>query len=1135
VSDRSALESKAAEPAEAEAAPGRPGGAPADRAESPQAGYAGRARDTQLEHKAILANASIGIAFTRDRRFTLCNPKFAEMLGWRADELIGQLGEIVYPSRDSYEAMGAIAVPVLAAGRQLDVEWEVRRRDGSTFLARVIAKAVSATDTQKGTVWILEDITVRKRHADEVARLLREQEAILDTALIGIIFVRDRRIVRCNRRMEEMYGYAPGELNGKPTSITYAADADHAEAEKAYAQMSRGQPHTHVMQARRKDGSVFWERSTGRAVDPGNPARGSVWLLEDITEQKRAEEELQRVLAEQKALADNVVVGIGYVRDRKTLRCNRRYEEMFGYEPGELAGCSTRQFFFTDEAFEARAQAYAEMNAGGTAVTEHWLRRKDGSGFWCRTSGRALEPGAPDKGSVWLCEDITERKRADAEVQRMVREQDLILDNATVGIAFVRNHVIQRCNRYLEEMLGAAPGGLIGKDSTAIYATEAEWRSNSEGAYEQTAPGGTRDMECRFKRADGSTFLGRTRGRRIDAGDSEQEWIWSLEDVTLEREAEARVQRALMEQELILVNATVGIAFLRQRVFQRVNPRMEEMFGYSAGELVGNTTEQLFDDAEQYRQIGERMNAQLATGAAYIAEREQRRKDGSRFWCKIVVKAIDPRNPFEGTIAIYEDVTADRAVRDSLVASRDEAVATRDELERAVAERTAELREANARLQAEIGDRRQAETRAQHLADHDALTGLPNRRLLEDRLTQALASSQRNRKQTAVMFVDLDRFKNINDSLGHAAGDLVLKECAERLVKQLRVVDTICRMGGDEFVVVLPEIRRAADAANVAAKILETVSLPFKVEERELQITPSVGIAVFPDDGRDAESLIRNADAAMYHAKETGRANYQFFTEQMNQAASRRLALEGDLRQAVLKGEMRAWYQPVVAAADGKVMSHEALLRWQHPTRGVIEPSEFIQLADDTGLIQRLGEWLLGEACRWTGFIGAERGLPVSINLSARQFHDPRLAEIVARALKESGLPPKLLEFEVPEPVVMQNTDVALTVLKKLKDLGVAVAIDGFGAAYSSLVGLRQLPVSKLKIDRTLVAEVHRDGRPVVAGIVGLAHALELKVTAIGVESEAQREALKACGCDYLQGFLTGKPADAETAAKDYV
>jgi len=1126
MSDRGALENPAREA-------GFAGDPPADRAESPPAGYAGRPRDAQLEYKAILANASIGIAFTRDRKFTLCNPKFAEMLGWKAEDLIGQSGDVIYPSRESYEAMGAIARPALGAGRQLDVEWEVRRRDGSTFLARMIAKALSAADTQKGTVWILEDITQRKRHADEAARLLREQEAILDTASIGIVFVRDRRIVRCNRRTEEMYGYGAGELNGKPASITYAGDADHAVADKAYAEIARGQAHTQVLQAKRRDGTLFWERATGRPVDASDVSRGSVWLLEDITEQKRAEEELQRVLTEQQALANNVVVGISYVRDRKTLRCNRRFEEMFGFEPGEALGASTRQNYFTEEDFLSMRSAYAELDAGRTSTSEHWLRRKDGSGFWCRQSGRAIEPGRPERGYVWLFEDITERKRADSELQRVLREQELILDNATVGIAFVRNHVLQRCNRFLENMVGASPGALLGQNSSVLFASEQEWRKATGAAYERTEPGGTFDMECYYKRADGSAFLGRTRGRRIDPGGGDQEWIWSLEDVTTEREAEARIGRALIEQELILANATVGIAFVRQRVFQRCNPRFEEMFGYDTGEAIGKDTEIIFVSRDEYRSAGERMYARVATGETYIDEREVRRKDDSHFWCKVVIKAVNPKRPEEGTIVIYEDITAERAARASLVASRDAAEASRELLERAVAERTVELQAANARLQAEIADRRQAESRAQHLADHDALTGLPNRRLLEDRLTQALASSQRHRRQTAVMFVDLDRFKNINDSLGHAAGDLVLKEVAERLVKQLRVVDTTCRIGGDEFVVVLPEIKRAADAAGVAAKIIETVAQPYAVEEREIHITPSIGISVFPDDGRDAESLIRNADAAMYHAKETGRANYQFFTEQMNQAASRRLALESDLRQAVLKGEMRAWYQPVAEAASGRIAAHEALLRWQHPSRGVIEPAEFIHIAEDTGLIQRMGEWLLVEACRATALAGAERGLPVSVNLSARQFHDPKLAETVARALKESGLPPQLLELEVAEPTVMQNTDVALSVLRKLRALGVGVAIDGFGAAYSSLVGLRQLPVGKLKIDRSLVAEVQKDGKGIIAGIVGLAHALELKVTAVGVESAAQREALKDCGCDYLQGFLIGGPAAPEPAPKD--
>jgi diguanylate cyclase (GGDEF)-like protein/PAS domain S-box-containing protein len=984
-------------------------------AASPPAEYAGRPRDTLLEYKAILANASIGIAFTSDRRFTLCNPKFAELFGWKPDELIGQPGDVVYPSRESYEAMGAIAIPVLSAGRQLDVDWEVRRRDDSTFLARMIAKAVNPAETQQGTVWIVEDITQRKRQADDVARLLREQEAILNTAPVGICFVRDRRIVRATRRFEQMHGYGPGELDGQPTLVTYADEAAYRAVGEGYGRLRSGEAYSAETLTRRKDGSTYWSRVTGRAVDPSDPGLGSVWMDEDVSERKRAEEDLQRVLAEQQVILDNAVIGIAFVRDRAVVRCNPRFEELFGYERGEANGMSTRQYYFTDEDYVDGGRFVERLNAGETVDFEQWLRRKDGSGFWCRRSGRAIEPGNRARGHVWMFEDITARKSADGEIRRLAEEQRLILDNATVGISFARNRLLQRCN-----------------------------------------------------------------------------------------------------------------------------PRFEQMFGYEPGELIGKPSGPLFGSGEEYEAAIGEMYTALAAGNTYVAERRLRRKDGSEFWCKVVSKAIDPAHPEEGAIGIYEDITAERAVRESLEASRDAAEASRELLERAVAERTAELQAANERLQAEIADRRQAESRAQHLADHDPLTGLPNRRLLEDRLTQSLAASQRNGKQTAVMFVDLDRFKAINDSLGHAAGDKVLKEVAERLVGQLREVDTICRIGGDEFVVVLPEIKRASDAANVAAKILEAVAQPFLVDERELNFTSSIGISVFPDDGRDAESLIRNADAAMYHAKETGRANYQFFTEQMNLAASKRLALEADLRKAVLAGELRIWVQPVQEAASGRVVSHEALLRWQHPARGLVEPAEFLALAEDTGLIQRMGEWLLAEACRWavalgaggTAAIGGEGGLPVSVNLSARQFHDPKLAENVARTLKEAGLAPGLLELEVAEGAIMQNVDASLAALRRLRELGVAVAIDGFGAAYSSLVGLHQLPVGKLKIDRALVAESAGRGKSIIAGIAGLAHALELKVTAVGVESEAQREALKACGCDYLQGFLTGRPVDTETAAK---
>jgi EAL domain-containing protein (putative c-di-GMP-specific phosphodiesterase class I) len=309
------------------------------------------------------------------------------------------------------------------------------------------------------------------------------------------------------------------------------------------------------------------------------------------------------------------------------------------------------------------------------------------------------------------------------------------------------------------------------------------------------------------------------------------------------------------------------------------------------------------------------------------------------------------------------------------------------------------------------------------------------------------------------------------------------------------------------------------------------------IEDRELIVTPSVGIAVFPDDGRDAETLIRNADAAMYHAKELGRANYQFFTEQMNQAASRRLALESDLRRALGRGELLVHYQRIAETAGGRVAAHEALVRWQHPERGLVMPAEFIQLAEETGLILKIGEWVLQEACRWATFIGVERGLQVTVNLSPRQFNDPRLPELVARALRETGLPPRLLELEITESTAMRETDATLGTLRRLKQLGVSIAIDDFGTGYSSLAYLKRFPVDKVKIDRAFVADVpgDRDQGAIVSAIVALAHALGIRVIAEGVESEAQRAFLERCGCDFVQGYLTGRPADPDAAAKEYV
>jgi diguanylate cyclase (GGDEF)-like protein/PAS domain S-box-containing protein len=1091
----------------------------------PGPGYGGRTRYTQLEYEAVLANASIGIAFTRDRKFFLCNPKFAEMFGWGQGELIGQSGEVIYPSAENYQALGQIAVPVLSGGRQLDLEWEMRRKDGSTFLARMIAKAIDPENPRQGTVWIVEDITERKRAADEVNRLLREQDAIFETASIGIAFVRERHILRCNRRFEEIFGYAVGEMANTPTRVLHADEGVFLKLGHAYEQLARGLAHSENIPARRKDGGRFWVRLTGRAADPADPMQGSVWTAEDITEQKRSEEEMQRMVLEQQALLNNVVIGICFVRQGKVLRCNRRLEELFGYSPGELLGGSTRVIYFTDEEYAAAARNYRDVDDGRTNTHEQFLRRKDGSGFWCRLSGRAVESGRVEGGSVWLFEDITERRRADEAVQRLLREQNAILENALIGIVFLKERRILRCNRRFEEIFGYAQGELLNQSTRVLFLNDADFETGA-APYPQLWAGETYRIERRHLRKDGGVIWCSVSGRAVNPSDPAQGVVVLFEDISERRDSRKRIKRALAEQELILSNATVGIGFVRERVLRRANPRLAEMTGRRVEDLVGQSTAILFASEEEWNEASQRAYESTEPGKTHEAEVRFKRADGSSFLCRTVGRRIDSGAAEQEWIWSFEDVTAQHAMREGLVRSR-------DELERLVSERTAELQAANRKLESEIGERVQAENLARHLADHDMLTGLPNRRILEDRLTQALAFSQRNRKQTAVMFVDLDRFKHINDSLGHAVGDSLLKEVAGRLSGQLRDGDTICRIGGDEFVVVLPEVKRAADPANVAQKIIENLSMPFMIEGHELTITPSLGISVYPDDGRDAEALIRNADAAMYHAKEMGRANYQFFTAQMNLTASRRIALEGDLRRAQQKDELRVFYQPIAEIGTRSPVAREALLRWAHPAKGLVAPGEFLGVAEDIGLIHRIGERVLQSACAWTMGLEQARRIPVSVNLSMRQFSDPRLIELVGRVLKDTGLPAGLLGFEIKESTLMHQTDHTLATLRKLKDMGVTLSADDFGRGQSSLAFLKRFPLDRVKIDRSFIADLpgNADDCAVVAAIVGLAHHMKLQVVAGGVEREEQLALLADYGCDLVQGYLIGEPVEAESAA----
>ncbi len=427
--------------------------------------------------------------------------------------------------------------------------------------------------------------------------------------------------------------------------------------------------------------------------------------------------------------------------------------------------------------------------------------------------------------------------------------------------------------------------------------------------------------------------------------------------------------------------------------------------------------------------------------------------------------------------------------------------------------------------------RKRAEERIRHLAHFDDLTGLANRNLFGECLKHAVANARRNGKSLVVLFIDLDRFKNINDTLGHEAGDLVLKEVAARLLGCLRESDTVGRLGGDEFVVLLEDMPQPMHGAIVAQKILDEVSRPIKIEMQEYHVTASIGISTCPGDGEDVQSLLKNADIAMYRAKEQGKNNFQFYSEALNVHTVERLALESDLRRALERDQFVLHYQPKVDIHSGRIASVEALVRWQHPERGLVAPMDFIPLAEETGLIVPIGLWVLQAACAQAR-AWRDQGLPwlrVAVNLSARQFTHENLLEDVARILDETGLDAEMLEFEITESMVMQDPAKAEKLLAELKAMGVFLSIDDFGTGYSSLSYLKRFPIDSLKIDRSFIRDLPGDGddAAITRAIIAMAHGLRLTVIAEGVETAGQLDFLRDNGCDEMQGYHFSKPVPA--------
>jgi diguanylate cyclase (GGDEF)-like protein len=538
-------------------------------------------------------------------------------------------------------------------------------------------------------------------------------------------------------------------------------------------------------------------------------------------------------------------------------------------------------------------------------------------------------------------------------------------------------------------------------------------------------------------------------------------------DPVLERPSSmmaASLQRSLREQQALLDNAGVGIVFIRQRVIVRCNQCYADIFGYPGEHaLVGINSEHLHPSRDELRSLGREAYRTLSAGLSFRTQRRLRRKDGSLFWGELTGRLINPGDAREGSIWIVSDID------DRLRAQQ-------------------ALSQAHELLEQQVRDR-----------------------------TRELSATVEN----------LHRFKHVNDSLGHRVGDALLVEIARRLRAVVRDRDTVARIGGDEFVLLLPGAN-AQGAARVAGKLQEASRQAYQIDRHELTIAPSMGIALYPRDGHDIDSLTQAADAAMYHAKQAGRNTYRFFTPQMQAQSLRALQLENALRRALERNQLYLHYQPQITLSTGRVRSVEALLRWEHPELGSVSPAEFIPVAEDSGQILQIGEWVLRSAMQqlqaWRS--AGLQDLKVAVNLSAIQFHQQQLPEIINRILLDSDLPPDSLELELTEGVAIHDPRQATATMDRLREHGVRLAMDDFGTGYSSLSQLKRFQIYKLKIDQSFIQDLDHDSndRAIVSAIIRMAQALGMQTTAEGVETEAQLEFLREQGCDEAQGYHFSRP-----------
>jgi len=1068
-----------------------------------------RAKEQRLHELATAVNEVFWVSDPQRRRIEYVSPAYERLWGRSPESLYADPDgwfETIHPED---RARVREAIRAEQEGGAYNCEFRILKPDGTARWVHDQAFCVRGPDGRVDRiVGIARDITERMETRHELLAAKQFTELVLDS-LPGIfyLFDEDGRMHRWNRLFERLTGYSGAEIE-QMQPADFAAPEHRGYVEAIIAQVLASGEANAELALRAKDGTHLPCLVTGRRL----VMDGHRYVLGtgiEIAERLAAEEALRRSEARYRSFVELTSEGVYSAEPAEPVNISLPVaEQITRFYANRVATCNdamARMYGYASAA-DLVGMTLADLQGGtdkpeNRAFLEHWIENDyrisgaisqevDAEGnprCFSNSVVGVVEDGAVVR--IWGSQtDITERMQAEqalaAERQRL---QDII-EATHVG---TWEYNVRTGDFAVNERWAGMLGYALDELAPVSVAT---WRRlahpgdrvEAERLLARHFAGELEHYQCelRMRHKHGHWVWVQVRGRLLSRTEAGEPLViaGTHADVTERRQAEERLRLAASVFES--TDEGVVITDAGGRILD-VNRAFVEITGYAREELIGGSP-RLLQSGRHDETFYAGMWRSITEAGRWRGELWNRRKDGSLYPQWLTISSVKDE---AGAITHYVGVCSD------------------------------------------ISQFKRSQEQLDFLAHHDALTGLPNRLLLAERLEHALQRAERRRSQVAVAFLDVDHFKHINDSLGHSTGDELLKSVAQALVAAVRKEDTVARIGGDEFVLVLEDIGAAEEVTAIAAKLMGVFEESFAIEDQEIRVTPSIGICLYPRDGRDPDALLSNADAAMYRSKEEGRNGYHFYTEELTRKAFERVRLENGLRQAVARGELHLHYQPQLDLLSGAIVGVEALLRWRHPELGQISPARFIPLAEDSGLIGPIGRWVLQHACA-TAREWLDQGLAfgrVAVNIAGPQINSGKLPADVRAVLAETGLPADRLELEITESFIMQQAELAIAQLEELRELGVTLSIDDFGTGYSSLSYLKKLPIDKLKLDQSFVRDIPGDSNDaaISAAVIAMGHSLGLGVLAEGVETEAQLAFLAEHRCAEAQGYLFARPMPA--------